>query len=69
MTEELERLHKAAIKDLFLVTTEAQLDEFMIKYFDRKKGKLIGLPGEEAENIRKEIWRLSDQKRRWITNQ
>lgn len=66
MTEDLEHLYKLAVRDLFLVTTSDQLDEFMIKYFDRKKGRLIGLAGEDAENLRKEIWRLSDQKRRWI---
>ncbi len=68
MTENLEHLYKLAIKDLFSVTTLDQLDKFTIKYFDRKKGRLIGIGGEDAENLRKEIWRLSDQKRRWIAN-
>lgn len=78
MIETLKQLKEQAHKDLDSVSDLPKLDEFVIRYFGRKQGKLNNILrtlknfdekqrrilGQQANQIKTEIWRLVDQKRR-----
>lgn len=73
----LSQLKEEALKELKIVSSVEELDNFNLKYFGRKQGKLTGIlrglkdmsevdrktTGEKANEIKIEIWRLIDQKR------
>ncbi len=82
MIESLKQLHDQAIQELGPVKDLAGLDELVVKYFGRKQGKLTNILrslknlderqrkslGKDANEVKIEIWRLIDQKRRSIKN-
>lgn len=82
MTESLKQLREQAIMELDRINDLAGLDALVVKYFGRKQGKLTNILrslknmdekqrkilGKEANEVKIEIWRLLDQKRRSIKN-
>lgn len=82
MTDNLKKLKEDALLDLASIDNLISLDAFVLKYFGRKQGKLTNILrslksldekqrknlGREANEIKIEIWRLIDQKRRSIKN-
>lgn len=82
MTNNLRQLRDAAIVEINSISDLGKLDELVVKYFGRKQGKLTNILrslksldekqrknlGREANEIKIEIWRLIDQKRRSIKN-
>lgn len=77
MTESLKQLKQQALADLNSVTDLGQLDEFVVRYFGRKQGQLTQILrslksmdekqrkvfGQEANQVKIEIWRMIDEKR------
>ncbi len=82
MTENLKQLRQQAIKELATIASLEELDAFVLNYFGRKQGQLTHILrslkdldenkrkslGAEANEIKIEIWRLIDDKRREIKN-
>lgn len=82
MIESLKQLREQAIRELGSINDLAGLDEVVVKYFGRKQGKLTHILrslknldekqrkilGKDANEVKIEIWRLLDQKRRSIKN-
>jgi phenylalanyl-tRNA synthetase alpha chain len=77
MIESLKQLKQQAVTELSAVTDLAVLDEFVLKYFGRKQGKLTNILrslknlderqrkilGEDANAVKIEIWKLIDNRR------
>ncbi len=82
MIETLKQLKERALSDLKSITDLTQLDEFVVKYFGRKQGELTHVLrslkdldekqrktlGQDANEVKIEIWKLIDEKRHAIKN-
>jgi len=83
MIESLKQLKEQATFELNKIVELSQLDDFMVKYFGRKQGKLTHILrsiknlddrqrkilGSEANELKIEIWRLIDVRRMEIKKQ
>ncbi len=82
MIESLKKLKSDAVAELSAINTLDELDEFVVKYFGRKQGLLTDVlrslkdldenqrksVGQDANEIKIEIWRLIDTQRHKIKN-
>lgn len=83
MRDSLKQLRDQATNDLNKITDLKSLDNLVLEYFGRKRGKLTNILrslksldakqkktlGSEANTVKIEIWKLIDKKRREIKNQ
>ena len=80
MIESLKQLKEQAIRELSQIKDLTGLDEFVVKFFGRKQGKLTHILrslktmderqrkilGREANDLKIEIWHMLDEKRQQI---